>query len=197
MLSGWISECTREHQLCRESFPCQLPRRVIEIGSHTDMDNVSLRLLVTSGEKEAYTALTHCWGSKGLPPRTTKATIASRMSSMDFSSLPQTFRDAIIITRKLNISYIWIDCLCIIQDDSRDWEVESSKMASIYEGASLTISATYSTDSSGGCFRTRPPDHLQKVDFADGQQYDIFAREAIAHENLGVAVQDHHEVVKT
>jgi hypothetical protein len=53
-------------------------------------------------------------------------------------SLPQTFKDAIHICRKLGIYRLWIDALCIIQDDLKDWEIESAKMASIYAGASLT-----------------------------------------------------------
>jgi hypothetical protein len=65
---------------------------------------------------------------------------------------PATFRDAINIARVLGIEYIWVDALCIVQDDPIEWQKEASKMESIYSGSSLTIAATDATNSSGGCF---------------------------------------------
>jgi hypothetical protein len=56
------------------------------------------------------------------------------------------------IARYLEVRYIWIDSLCIIQDDKFDWEREASKMAEIYTNSYLTIGATFSADHSGGCF---------------------------------------------
>ncbi|KAH7370060.1 hypothetical protein BKA65DRAFT_386907, partial [Rhexocercosporidium sp. MPI-PUGE-AT-0058] len=43
-------------------------------------------------------------------------------------TLPATFRDAVVITRLLGVKYLWIDSLCIIQDQLSDWEHESAKM---------------------------------------------------------------------
>lgn len=75
---------------------------------------------------------------------------------MNLSLLSQTFRDAITITRQLNIRYLWIDSLCIIQDDLRDWEFESANMSSIYRSSILTIAAAATVDSVGGCFAATP-----------------------------------------
>ncbi|KAF2184770.1 heterokaryon incompatibility [Zopfia rhizophila CBS 207.26] len=50
----------------------------------------------------------------------------------------------------LGQTYLWIDSLCIVQDDIRNWRPEGSKMADTYENAFLTISATASSDSSVG-----------------------------------------------
>jgi hypothetical protein len=47
----------------------------------------------------------------------------------------------------LGVSYIWIDSLCILQDDPQDWQCASAKMSSIFRGAILTISATTSSNS--------------------------------------------------
>ncbi|KAK1502880.1 hypothetical protein CTAM01_04869 [Colletotrichum tamarilloi] len=38
------------------------------------------------------------------------------------TSLSKTFQDAVLVTRRLGIKYIWIDSLCIIQDSKLDWE---------------------------------------------------------------------------
>lgn len=98
-----------------------------------------------------YTTLSYCWGKAPFIQTTTK-TLEARKSCIKWDELPITFRDAIIITRELGIRYIWIDSLCILQDDNHDWEVESSKMSSIYENSYLTIAATHAADSNGGCF---------------------------------------------
>jgi hypothetical protein len=73
---------------------------------------------------------------------------------MSLSSLPQTFRDAILITRKLGYRYLWIDSLCIIQDSVSDWLVESVKMNEVYSHGVLNISADAATDSREGVFES-------------------------------------------
>jgi len=81
------------------------------------------------------------------------STLSQRQASIPPSKLPKSFRDAIQITRRLGYEYIWIDSLCIIQDDPADWERESAKMAEIYENAVLTIAVSDAVDSLRGCFR--------------------------------------------
>jgi hypothetical protein len=73
------------------------------------------------------------------------------------ASLPKTFHDVVLITRFLNVQYLWIDSLCIVQDDILDWEVEAAKMASVYAGVYLTIAASGAKDSNGGCFQSFSP----------------------------------------
>ncbi|KAN0091955.1 HET domain containing protein [Hyaloscypha variabilis] len=65
---------------------------------------------------------------------------------------PPHSHDAIIITQKLGLEYIWIDSLCIIQDDASDWEIESALMGDVYGNATITIAAVTSKDGDGGCF---------------------------------------------
>jgi hypothetical protein len=48
---------------------------------------------------------------------TKKGNIGDYKVSIDYHSLPITFKDAIAITLKLEMSYLWIDALCIVQDD--------------------------------------------------------------------------------
>jgi len=71
------------------------------------------------------------------------------------SLLPPAFRDAIDIARRLDVRYLWIDSLCIIQDDQLDWQTESARMSTIYQQALLTISAGLSGHG-GGCFSKTP-----------------------------------------
>jgi hypothetical protein len=66
--------------------------------------------------------------------------------------LPKTFTDAIDITRKLGLDYLWIDSICIIQGDNCDWEHESALMSPVYGGSSVNIAASSARDGSQGCF---------------------------------------------
>ena len=71
--------------------------------------------------------------------------------------LPLTFQHAITITRKLGYQYLWIDSLCIIQDSTEDWNIESLEMKRVYQMSALTIGAAQGTDSHAGCFVKRQP----------------------------------------
>ncbi|KAH8653973.1 heterokaryon incompatibility protein-domain-containing protein, partial [Tricladium varicosporioides] len=98
-----------------------------------------------------YFTLSHCWG-KDQPLKTTLSTLAAHQQSILVSDLPKTYSDAVKVTRHLGVQYLWIDSLCIVQDSKEDWEREAQAMAAIYQNSSLTISATSSADSYGGCY---------------------------------------------
>jgi hypothetical protein len=89
--------------------------------------------------------------------KTDKDNLETWKIQIPLAVLPQTFADAVKITRAMNIQYLWIDSLCIVQDDMDDWQNEAALMATIYRNSYLTIAATASKDSSGGCFRPRKP----------------------------------------
>jgi hypothetical protein len=72
--------------------------------------------------------------------------------------MPTTFRDAILITRKIGARYLWVDSLCIIQptdSDNSDWQKESARMGQYYQNSLCTIAAAGASDSSQGCFIER------------------------------------------
>jgi hypothetical protein len=100
-----------------------------------------VRLVHTIGQKGNYIALSHCWGSTNLI-RTTTRTLSTHEEGILITDLPKTFRDAISICRYLKVQFLWIDSLCIIQDDEQDWEREASRMADVYANAYLTIAAS-------------------------------------------------------
>lgn len=63
--------------------------------------------------------------------------------------MPQSFRDAITVTRQLGNPYQWIDSLCIVQDNPSDWKRESLKMGSIFELCICTIAVTDALNEDG------------------------------------------------
>ncbi|KAF2184136.1 hypothetical protein K469DRAFT_540496, partial [Zopfia rhizophila CBS 207.26] len=66
-----------------------------------------------------------------------------------------TFRDAVHVIRCLQIPYLWIDALCIVQGDKKDWAFEAERMADYYGNATITIAATRASDGEAGCFVDR------------------------------------------
>ena len=87
------------------------------------------------------------------------------MEQIVFAELPKTFRDAIIVSRRLGVRYIWIDSLCIIQKSTNDWQQEASLMNQVYTNGVCNISATAALDSSEGLFFVRDPATLRQLCF--------------------------------
>lgn len=140
MISTWIKDCQDSHSACRSSkFSGTLPTRVIDVGSPDG--GTPLHLCDTNGQAGDFIALSHCWGGRQ-PLELTKENADPLKSCVPWAKLPNTFQDAIAVTRMLGLRYIWIDSLCIIQNDAQDWEREAAKMALIFESAYLTIAAT-------------------------------------------------------
>ncbi|KAF5501888.1 hypothetical protein CGCA056_v014768 [Colletotrichum aenigma] len=76
--------------------------------------------------------------------------IGLHQDGIDLSSMPQTFKDAVAVTRYLGMRYIWIDSLCIVQDDVLDWECEAARMADVYGYAYLVLGASSASDGTKG-----------------------------------------------
>lgn len=106
-----------------------------------------------------YTALSHCWGKLDELDKfcTYKSNISQFKNSIELDRLPQSFQDAIIVSRGIGVPYLWIDSLCIIQDDKEDWETESAKMGHIFTSANCTIGATSAKSSVEGFLGKREP----------------------------------------
>ncbi|CZR67101.1 uncharacterized protein PAC_17000 [Phialocephala subalpina] len=146
-----LKDCLDNHDLCRQSADRPFPTRVIFVGGGIS----SLRLIEDANIRVPYAALSYCWGD-GVPMTSSIESIESRKSGILWTTLPSTMQDAVIVTHRLGISYLWIDALCIIQDSPEDWQAESSKMAQIYEGAQVTIAAVCSTTSTESFLISRP-----------------------------------------
>jgi hypothetical protein len=174
----WLTECVDEHSidsLCKSPSSPRLPTRVVDVGH----DEQSVKLIDSNGEKEGYICLSHCWGLAQIIT-TTKKTIEERKRGIPWNLLSRTFQDAICMTRKLGFRYIWIDSLCIVQDDVLDWEKESAQMASVYSNGYLTLAGTRSANGNGGLFSTRHDVEISGTT-PDGHPYCIYFRERIDH----------------
>lgn len=153
-----IDTCIRDHQSCKDKLSdgCFIPKRLIDVGN----DEIQ-RVRLVNGEDLArpaiqgsspakrlhYATLSYCWGD-ALTMKTTQATEEIHRAGILIEDMPEAFQDAIHVIRKLGIQYLWIDALCILQDNKQDWEIESSRMCDIFANAYTTISAAASSSAS-------------------------------------------------
>ena len=125
-MSDSLSTCLKSHERCSLSTSTsqsnapesstRLPTRVLYIGF--DQGSKFVRLMVTEGGTGRFVALSHCWG-RSQHFTTASSTLQDRLSRIAIDTMPKTFRDAVYITRKLSIQYLWIDSLCIYLDRTR------------------------------------------------------------------------------
>jgi hypothetical protein len=162
-VSKWFETCIKEHKtLCPRVVTLEgkslLPCRVIDVEACATQD---VRLFETEGGRGHYACLSHCWGGEQ-PLKTTLKTLAEHREEIKWEFLPTTFQDAITVTRNLGLQYLWIDSLCIIQDSTEDWQIQSALMADIYQNAAITIAGSASSGPRHGLFRTADPAHIDQ-----------------------------------
>lgn len=152
VLKSWIDECLTSHPACKD-VTRSLPTWVL------DVSNNQVSLFISGNQRSPYAALSHCWGKVPLI-QTTSSTLHDRISGIPWDDLSSTFQDAMTTTRLLGLKYLWMDSLCILQDDQLDWSRESAAMASIYEVAQIVLAANDAPDGTHGFLHDR---NLQPV----------------------------------
>lgn len=155
----WIKQCSADHANCQPRSTIvprtEWPTRLISVG---DASRSICGLVETSKIDDStvvYMTLSHCWGNH--VPLQLLSNNYTNFKEINVMRLPKTFQDAIAVTRKLRVPYLWIDSLCIIQDSISDWATESAKMHHVYRHSYLNLAAAASPDSTGGLFFKRSP----------------------------------------
>ncbi|KAK7961231.1 hypothetical protein PG988_012445 [Apiospora saccharicola] len=153
-INHWLLEAS-ELDSCAPT-PDQSPSRLLEIKD----EGAKVNLVRSTSKPVQYMALSHCWGSTR-PITLTKSSLSQLEEGVETSCLPQSFQDAIWLTHRLGVQYLWIDSLCILQDSQQDWVRESAKMRDVYENSWLTIAASRASDSEQGFLGDQ--DHYESV----------------------------------
>ncbi|KAK8079468.1 hypothetical protein PG997_007286, partial [Apiospora hydei] len=161
-MRAWLQDCdkSKSHR-CTEPHQdnarnLKPPSRLLNVKPFENSNDLRLDDLRqdATGEvvRQQYLALSHCWGKQVDDPkwRTLRSNVESRMKGFKLSELPRTLRDAINVTKALRVPYLWVDSICIIQDDKEDWERESKRMEDVYASAYCTIAATAASNSTAG-----------------------------------------------
>ncbi|KAI1424336.1 heterokaryon incompatibility protein-domain-containing protein [Xylaria sp. FL1777] len=153
---NWLQRCkhTPAHSACQEAHRLARgtkypgPSRLLHVGDH----KTEPCLVDCYDPQVDYVALSYCWGTSGGNLKTTHGNIEEHRRSIPISRLPAMLRDAVLATRALGFYYVWIDALCIIQDDAQDWSREASRMGTIYSNAQVTISSLVAGEATEGLF---------------------------------------------
>ncbi|KAH8771236.1 heterokaryon incompatibility protein-domain-containing protein [Hyaloscypha sp. PMI_1271] len=165
LVKDWLL-CCRGHSNCKEQKSRPLPTRVIDVRTENPKIIESERL------EGSYVALSHCWGSVEDTFSTTALNITERMTlGLKLSQLPLNFRDAISFTRRLGYDYLWIDSLCIIQQDLQDWRHEAGRMAGYYESATVTFAIADAVNCHVGFLSSRRHHYSPPIPGEDGEHY--------------------------
>lgn len=175
-----MENCAKNHHDCNhsDSLETQFPSRLIDVDGS---EGEHLIKLVDIAEKPSttttppsYVALSYCWGSAASAPnsgtdtkyQTTSENLDQRRNGFSELNLPPTIRDAVTITRRLGVKYLWVDALCILQGKNSeavdDWTTESTRMQQIYGGALVTIAAASAASAYDGIFNLYTPQ--QEID---------------------------------
>ena len=149
-IKGWMDHCLWNHTQCNTPIsPTQnnrshLPARLISVDR-----TAQVRLVETDDAKALptfrYATISHRW-HQNASLKLTVSSLNDMREAITPSSLLPVFRDAIELCQFLNIPFLWIDQLCILQDDAVELPFEVSQMGSVYENACLNIGAIASAE---------------------------------------------------
>jgi hypothetical protein len=140
----WLQQCEETHQLCQQvrggpATPFFLPTRLIDIREQPKL--IETKEGGIRHRKVRYATLSHRW----LPGNNAKllcSNLEAAKMAIDPSLLTPVFLDSIATAKRLGLDYIWVDALCIIQDDTEDWRRESSLMGLVYSNAYCNFGAS-------------------------------------------------------
>ncbi len=128
-----------------------LPSRLVEISKSANADHFELKLRETreSSVTGPYVALSYCWGG-AQPITSTRAVIDRWKAGVPWDGLPQTLKDAVVVCHRLGVGLLWVDALCIVQDDQADKDREIPEMPNVYRNSLFTIAASRARNVSQG-----------------------------------------------
>ena len=156
-IQKWYTQCSGSHYNCRTDNSIGLPTRLLDIQAPDSLSGI--RLIETECDLPTpdieYACLSHCWGKSRPRCINLKESLEQKKQQINWHDVPLTFQQSIETLRALGFRYLWIDSICIIQDDSSDWEREARSMCDVYTGASLTLAATNSPNSQNGLYSSR------------------------------------------
>jgi hypothetical protein len=148
----------------------ELPTRVLDLGiGQKGDDDIRLFEPPDCFEPQLYATLSHCWLREDVESSKTLTTnIQERKDRLSLSELPDSFQQCVAFCRRMGIQYLWIDSLCIVQNDATDWDREAATMHLVYARSWFTIAMHGSTR---GCIPYR-----DIVFSTDGQETTLHVR---------------------
>ncbi|KAF2648847.1 HET-domain-containing protein [Lophiostoma macrostomum CBS 122681] len=165
----WLQKCETCHSCGINDLPRSMPSLALDVAATN-----SVRLIqVPTAMKERYVALSYCWGTDVQTTMLTQGIKNDLFSGISLERLDPTIRDSVTVTRELGFRLLWIDALCIFQDDEESKRRELGIMGKIYQNATFTIVVSAANNVKDG-FLHRRRSTLDRVGFVDGHPQPIF-----------------------
>lgn len=169
LASTWLSSCLENHDCpAPESTGPSSLTRFLHVGNGSE--NPHLVEFPPGVSLQPWVALSYRWGEREPRLKLVENTVKELKEGVEISTLDQTIQDAIFISRGLGIQLLWVDALCIIQDQEPDWLEQSSQMSYIYGQSTVTIASVDTDDVSQSFLRPRETQYVEISLEADANQ---------------------------
>lgn len=142
------------HRVCSLTEEPFAPKRLIRL--QPTESGIELRLVDNDllALRPKWAALSYRWGVPQ-PDKLIGDNLEAYRTSIPWTCLPKTLQDAVTTAHLLGVHYIWIDSLCIKQDDGTDLRIETGKMTKVYAHAEFTIMAKRAENADRGFLHPR------------------------------------------
>ena len=148
VLRTWLSKCESSHSMCWWTGPKpSLRLRLFDIKFRCVR-----QFRISSDNTVRYIALSYVWGSQAQRLTLSRANhkALSKKGAISLHEISRTISDAAVVVEMLGERYLWVDALCILQDDQDDLAEQIPVMGQIYSRSLITIMAAASIDSNSG-----------------------------------------------
>ena len=159
LLQSWLQLCLETHRPMEnhhfsaggDSFVPQ----VTKFSIRPLVIDVKEKCIVELPDSARYSTLSYVWGSYEVPQlkllRENRVWLQKRKSlNQRWEHVPNTIKDAISLCADLDVPYLWVDALCIVQDDVDIMAKTIADMGNIYSNSVFNIVAASGKDSWAG-----------------------------------------------
>ncbi|KAF8534403.1 heterokaryon incompatibility protein-domain-containing protein [Trichophaea hybrida] len=167
-LRFWLKTCTEDHTECKRAYW----HKVLPPPRNIRVIDIQKSRVIPAKEGCRYIALSYVWGGpqefRLLKENVEEWTLPGKMPKA--GGLPKTIRDAIALVEALGERYLWIDSLCIVQDDIGTQQDQIDQMDRVYGSALFTIVAAAGNSANAGLSGLSPGSRqkLQMVEYVQG-----------------------------
>lgn len=162
-IKGCLATCTSQHRCVsnrpynslKASIARTMPTYLLDLGDVDANNPKPSRIRLTRPPHDVkYVCLSYCWGHPSIPSLILQKANLHHISrdGMLWADLPQTFRDVIFLLVQLGYSYLWIDALCIVQDDMQQKQDEIARMAAIFSNSDFVVANVHANAPHDGLF---------------------------------------------
>ncbi|CAI6101077.1 unnamed protein product [Clonostachys chloroleuca] len=166
LVHDWLATCLQSHKDCNTKKDQDFtPPYLLRLSGTSESFRLVEAKEVDVGTR--YVTLTHCYPYNNESLGISSLVREGLLFQQPLSALPQTYRDAFTIVSQLGLKHLWIDQLCVLQDDQTDLSMYEDKMIrrKILSNSFCGISAAWSMSPSSGLFVNRDPDLLRPFAF--------------------------------